>query len=481
MFAVMWIPQFQLQAALRGRPELHARAVGLVAGEGRHAPLSQMTEVARRSGVVPGMTPTQAMVGCPELKVVSRDRAAESVMRGLLLERARMVSPVIEATADGVVTMDVRTLPGSIDWERWAEALAVPYAGMYVRVGVAERPYLAWQAARQARPFRVVRDVEAFLRPLPVEEAEPGGAVLELLKLWGVGTLGQLAGLRREAVLARLGPEGGVLWDRATGRADRLLQAVGEEEVFEEGTDLEEAIEQLDPLLFLLRRFLDLLLERLASRHRVVRTMELRLGLADGTAHEKGFLLPEPTGDGGVLFRVLQTHLGQVRTESPVVSVRLLMEPGDPEGKQPDLFASRILSEKGMGETLARLMAMVGRDRVGVARLQETHRPDAFVLEPHAPEGGAEDGLEAPAMALRRFRPPMLAQVRLAAGEPVAFCGDSFEEEVRRVKGPWRLSGEWWEAERGWEREEWDVETVRGVLFRLARTKEGWWVEGIYD
>jgi protein ImuB len=51
---------------------------------------------------------------------------------------------------------------------------------------------------------------------------------------------------------------------------------------------------------------------------------------------------------------------------------------------------------------------------------------------------------------------------------------------VKRRRGPWRRSGEWWKPER-WAAEEWDVELERGGLFRLTRRAVQWWVEGMYD
>jgi protein ImuB len=46
--------------------------------------------------------------------------------------------------------------------------------------------------------------------------------------------------------------------------------------------------------------------------------------------------------------------------------------------------------------------------------------------------------------------------------------------------GPWRASGDWWDA--AWSREEWDV-AVGGGLFRIYRDRlrGGWFVDGELD
>ena len=63
---------------------------------------------------------------------------------------------------------------------------------------------------------------------------------------------------------------------------------------------------------------------------------------------------------------------------------------------------------------------------------------------------------------------------------PHALASPSVSGPIRFSLGPWRQSGEWWEN-GGWQREEWDVETHRGITCRLVRTAEGWVVTGILD
>jgi hypothetical protein len=48
------------------------------------------------------------------------------------------------------------------------------------------------------------------------------------------------------------------------------------------------------------------------------------------------------------------------------------------------------------------------------------------------------------------------------------------------VRGPFLSSGDWWDRDR-WAREEWDVQANDGVLYRICRSSDGWFVEGIYD
>jgi protein ImuB len=53
---------------------------------------------------------------------------------------------------------------------------------------------------------------------------------------------------------------------------------------------------------------------------------------------------------------------------------------------------------------------------------------------------------------------------------------------VVKAAGPWRRSGEWWDA-NGWGRDEWDVALADGLLCRLARdhVTGAWTLDGVYD
>ena len=105
-------------------------------------------------------------------------------------------------------------------------------------------------------------------------------------------------------------------------------------------------------------------------------------------------------------------------------------------------------------------------------------------------ESGPEE--QVPVTALRRFRPPLRADVTLENGQPArVLCG---KKEVRGnvlwKAGPWRSSGDWWDHEP-WSRDEWDIALQSNTakkgeslaLFRLVHDPLGgeWFVEGMYD
>src|SRR5881296_3258147 len=206
--------------------------------------------------------------------------------------------------------------------------------------------------------------------------------ILAILHKWGIHTLGQLAALDKEQLGARLGPEAIRMWERANGQSNRVLKLVRPPESFEESFEFENEIETAEPLLFMLRRFLEQLAVRLSAIYLVAKELTLRIIFGKKQLYERVFNIPQPTNDVDLLFRMLQTHLENFRSEHPIVAVARMAEPIRPVSQQFGLFETALRNPHQLYETLARLTALLGADRVGTRVLEETHRPDAFRMEP---------------------------------------------------------------------------------------------------
>jgi hypothetical protein len=111
MFAVIYIPNFHLQAALRLETELRTRPVALIDDRLPKATIFQLTEAAAKAGITPGLTSTQAMARCRDIIIRSRSIPQEEAATETLLQCAYCFSPNLESTAAGICTMDLRGLP----------------------------------------------------------------------------------------------------------------------------------------------------------------------------------------------------------------------------------------------------------------------------------------------------------------------------------------------------------------------------------
>ncbi len=125
--------------------------------------------------------------------------------------------------------------------------------------------------------------------------------ILTILHKWGIHTLGQLAALDKEQLAARLGPQAIQMWERANGQSNRVLKLIRPPESFEENFEFENEIETAEPLLFILRRFLEQLAVRLAAIYLVAKELTLRITFANSRQVATGRI--RPTGETNPLWR----------------------------------------------------------------------------------------------------------------------------------------------------------------------------------
>jgi protein ImuB len=139
---------------------------------------------------------------------------------------------------------------------------------------------------------------------------------------------------------------------------------------------------------------------------------------------------------------------------------------------------------------LARLSALLGNERVGTPVLEETHRPDAFRMEPFSwhsePEGhlsknAADTAASTARVVLRRFRPS--ADTSVFVSDERYLESDKSRGQIVDQSGPFLFSGNWWD-EKAWARAEYDMQLENGELIRAhedASPARTWKVDGIYD
>jgi protein ImuB len=343
-----------------------------------------------------------------------------------------------------------------------------------------------------------------------------------VLRQWGLRTLGELAALPTDGLLARLG-QAGVEWQRvARGEDARPLVPAAPEERFEQALDLEWPIDGLEPLSFVLGRLLEPLEAHLERRGRGAAILHVRLHLVDKTIHARSLQLPAPMRDARALRTLALLDLESHPPAAAIDRVIVAVDPTPGRVVQFSLLARALPSPEQLSTLLARLAALMGEGRCGSPASVDTWQPGAFATLPFAPrDSNAVRGDEPqrhrdteipkssvssvplwfvtprdgshPTVALRRFRVPIPARVRVEDGRPVHVTIDRRGLNGGRVTGaagPWRTSGNWWmdgTSRRGaamlWERDEWDVSLAGAVTYRIfrERTADAWFVEGIVD
>jgi len=329
-------------------------------------------------------------------------------------------------------------------------------------------------------------------------DAEAGSAVVDLLRRWGLKTLGDLAGLPARPLSERLG-QNGVMWQRlARGEDLQPLVATGPEAPIEETLDLEWPVEGLEPLSFVLARMCEPLSERLAALDLAAVVLHLSFRLVSRETEARELQLPAPMRDPKVLRTLILLHLESHPLAGGVDRLALRVDTAPARITQFSLLSRARPFPEQMATLLARLSALLGERRVGAPGLVDSHRPGAFAMARFS--GGGESAPAPPGdldvspsrephVALRRFRVPVPARVMAQAGRPVRVttgrCGLD-GGAVAAAVGPWRTSGDWWRVGgrvEGWNRDEWDVALADGGIYRIYRDRshDRWFIDGIVD
>jgi protein ImuB len=349
--------------------------------------------------------------------------------------------------------------------------------------------------------------------------------LLSTFRRWGLRTLGDLAALPADAVAARLGTEG-VRWHRlARGEDLRPLRSDVAEERFEQAFDLEWPIEGLEPLSFVLGRLLEPLAAHLERRGRGAAVLHLKLHLVTQTLHERSLQLPAAMRDARTLRTLLLLDLEANPPPAAIDRVVVAAEPTPARVLQCSLLTRPLPSPEQLSTLMARLGALMGKDRCGSPAVVDSWKPGAFGMKAFNPSADVKPQIPNsksqttnhqppttnPTLALRRYRVPVPARVRIEDGKPTYVATDRRGMAGGRVQacaGPWRTSGNWWMKEglgigdwglekqeprtrqspipnpqSPWDRDEWDVTLGDGATYRVFRERGAgaWFVDGTYD
>jgi protein ImuB len=328
----------------------------------------------------------------------------------------------------------------------------------------------------------------------------------EVLRRWGLTTLGELGALPSDELSARLGQQGVTLQRWALGIDEQPLVPDPDIPRFLERIELEWPIDELEPLSFVLARMLEPLSASLERADRGAAAIRLDLRLVDRTTHTRVLQLPAAMRDAKVLRTLLLLDLESHPPAAGIDHVTIEVDPAPARIIQHLLLERARPSPETLATLLARLGALVGSSRCGTAALLDSHKPDTFEMRPfvepsrqsakrqfNPPPAIANPQSSSCSCALRRFRPPRAVRVSLDRGRPAHVAIDRRGMPGGRVEqaaGPWRSSGAWWDqapaphdTQRSWNRDEWDVAFSDGAVCRVFHERDTgrWFLDGVLD
>lgn len=539
-FASIFVPNFAVQAVMRAEPALRECALALIDGTPPLCKVVAVSEKAAQAGVEIGMTKMNA-AQFTGMEIRPRSVAQEKIAHDVLLDIGWSVSPRMEDMAQDTIVLDLSGLTQLFGAEPEIGAHLAQRAGdcgLFANVAIAANVDTALIAARGFSGITVISPGEEATRlgELPVGVLALPEEIGETLSRWGVRTCTQFADLPVLQLSERLGQEGVRLHALARGAVARSLVIAEPVHFFEEGMELDDAVEELDPLSFLLGRLLDQLCARLAARSLSAASIRVHFELqpdfekaldrrkevvrkADAPGvFEKELQLPIPSRDSKMLLKLLRLKLQAGPPGSPIRRITLAAEAARPRATQGGLFLPSFPDPEKLEITIARIANVVGEGNVGSPALVDTWRPGEFRMQRFlAPAEIAEktresdcsaahslaqrDDLKASA-SFRMFRPPIPASLELREWRPARVFFQGQSGEVLAASGPWRSSGDWWRDD-GWQQDEWDLElhfhrsltnhdavtnaTAPAVpecglyRFYFDTPRGSWFVRGIYD
>lgn len=381
-----------------------------------------------------------------------------------LLELADAFSPWVEQVSPDTVLFSLDGLH-RIYGDAWATAKALSVRAPGARIAIAAMPDTAVLAARNLPGVVIIPQGEEirYLGSLPLDCLPLDPGIWKILDKWGLSTFEDLACLPEDGLHDRLGEAGMRLQALARGALGRPLKPVIEETIYEQRIELDDALELLEPILFLLGRFLNDICASLKSQSLAAGELHLTLNRA-----QRILRLPFPTRDVKFILKQLQHNLESQLPGEPVSICILRAIPTAMRFLQHDLFTLPAPEPERLESTLQKIRAMVGPKNVKVPEIRNTYRPGWGPAETH--------------LAFRHFRPPLEVRVEMEGGQPKRLRASGIQGTVVEISGPWRTSGDWWRAD-SWDRDEFDLALSDGALYRLYfnRKSQSWQLEGVYD
>ena len=513
--ACLLVPDLPLRAELRARPDLEGLPFVVATGDDGRAELIAASPAARDLGVRDRGSLSQARAVCGELQVQVLSPALEQATRQTLVDVALSFSPRATLArrsnwafpCEAAVLLDASGMTSLYDSERhFASALGAraEVLGLPGFVAVASSRRVAHIAARHsASVAHKERDADSlcilppgsepqFLAPLPVDLLDPNDKLGQQLTRFGIHTVRDLLRLPRRALATRLGPEVLQLAAMAHGEESEPPLPAATDERIVEAMDLEYAVDQVEPLLFVLRGSLSRLMERLHLRRLACGPLDLDLTLEGGGRNSRRVGVAAPTRDLRVLLRLLSVALESKPPEGPVCALSLATRGTPLQTDQLDLFRPRGPDPNTLDRTLSELESLCGENRVGAPEIADDHRPDAFGIKPFQPKASGRS--QPPSthlspqpsgdtLVVRALRPPVAAEVHVSRGVPVTLRSAVASGDVVHASGPWRTTGRWWSETERYALDHFDVQVSDGTVLRLCFDWHGrsWRVDGVYD
>jgi protein ImuB len=468
--ACLDLPAFPLQLAWNAEPAWRESPVVVIDHDRPQGRVLYACERARASGVLAGQRYAYALSLCGDLRArVIADADLTTAIDDL---RAALhhFSPRVEPGEPGTFWLDgdglARVFREASDHQgqagaAWGKVLAHAIAerGFHGAVVVGFSRFATYAIARATRRgvtvLRSADDERAMASQVALTRLDLEPGLRAALAQLGVTQVGALVRLPADGVRERFGAEAHRLHQLAAGEAWDPIVPVAPPEVPDERVIFDDDETDLERLVFAIKPPIDRVLDRLAGRGRALTALHVELALKHAVGHVElrvDRIQPAaPTLDGRALLRLVHLRLTGAPPSAPINALRVWADDAPASREQLALFAHKPRRDlRAADEAVARLRAELGDDAVVHAVLSGGHLPEAqFAWQPVQHVVAARPTRRPTRPLIRRVfaRPQKLPLDGRGPRDEAWLAARLARGVVRRVRGPYIISGGWWAQE----------------------------------
>ncbi len=515
----VWCPEWPTVAA---RAEPHQPAAVFHANR-----VIACTPAARAVGVSHGDRRRTAQAACPELQVIERDpdrdgREFEPIVRAIA-----DVAPRLEVVEPGWLCVAARgpcaLLRGRPSTRRTArvDRRQCEQCDRRCRrrrraIGLGDR----WPGSDRVRRTRALvvppGSSPDFVAPLAIgwlrEMGEVDAELVDLFVRLGIRTLGGLAALDAGDVLSRFGTIGLHAHRLAGGGDQRPPSAVDPHPGWWVEHPFDEPVEQLEAVVFVVKRLADDLVARLSADGRVCARMVILVETEHGERCERAWYRDHGLSATAIVERARWQLEGWANRpgglSGGVTLVRLVPdEVRSDDGLQVSLWGGRSQADEAAARAVVRLTGLAGEQAVTVPVWEGGRLPSdryrtvpAVSVDLDDPSDRLDRGpgpwpgaipTPSPTVVPRR---PVPVELIGHDGEPVSVSGrgevssspaelivGTGRHRIVAWAGPWPVEQRWWAPERSRRLARFQVVTDRGVAHLVGIEQQRWSILATYS
>jgi protein ImuB len=477
---VLWtclhFPDLPLGVFARGEARERATVVSSLS----HRPdVVAANGMAKRRGIVPGLSIAAALALDAELSIHLRDERAEAAALESIALWAGQWTPTISIDSPASVLAEISgclNYFGGFDRLRQQIDCGLAELGFSAVVATAPTALAASLFARAGQSIAIEQsaDLTPRLAALPVALLNQAHAQAALDTLTGIGayTLGDVLALPRDGVARRFGQ--GLLdeIDRARGLLPHARPLFVAPERYQGQIELPAPVEETEALLFAAKRLVTELAGFLQGRGAGVTRLRCDLVHEDErpTSIVQGLTATRRIEH---IMNVLRERLARESLPDRVEAIRLIAEEITPlAAKDGDFFAAASKEGESGAQLIERLRARLGDDAVHALALHADHRPELAgaqtTIIPDAASSSKNNGGRSP------IRPIWLI------AEPRPLGNDPASTQLQLLSGPERIETGWWDGgDIG--RDYFVGRGAQGEQLWLYRDRGGqWFVHGVF-